>query len=179
MPRSNKGAKADVNDVSMEELDALLKEHIAVAAEDDTTPSSGNVVVNFLMATAVSALPIYLYTSPMFDLTFEEHAVYFGVVTLVAAVFLTLAYSKTAEKEVRRLAALAKRRGGKKKGEEGANTGSSITTQAVSWAMFYNNLLFLILFVVLAFNIVPAAVPGFINYIVAVAGPGVVVHMLS
>lgn len=36
-----------------------------------------------------------------------------------------------------------------------------------------------VMFVIVAFNIVPAGVPNFINYAVSVVGPAVVVNLLS
>lgn len=130
----------------------------------------------------------------------------------------------------------SRRRGKKGKGTDSDNeapkpsandaVNAGITVQAVSYAMYYNNVLFLVralptrphtqhmpvprrrprfvcrdapvappwpfadpharrrwcpqvLFLVLAFNVVPSGVPSFINYIVSVVGPSVVAFMLS
>ena len=175
---------ADVNDMSLEELDEVLQSQPA-AAQDDTTPSSGNPVVSFLVALFVSALPVYLFTTPMFDLDLEANAVALGAGALVAAVLLTLAYKRTAEKEVRRLSAKARSRPARraptsKKGgkTEEVNEGASITSQAVNWSLFYNNFVFLAVFVMVALNIIPAAVPADITFVVSVVGSAAMVRFL-
>lgn len=181
----------NVDDISSEDLDSMIREVKATDVANSSAPGSGSVVVNFLVAAAVTAIPIYLYISPMFNMDLEKDALYFGIVTLVAAVFLTLAYNKTAAREVRRLSALTsrkpraprsnKRKGGKSKGgdsEDDSGNDSSIV-RAVSWAMFYNNLLFVAMFMLLAFNLIPTSVPAYINYIFGVTLPSVCVYALA
>lgn len=179
--------EGDVDSMSMEDLNRIIQEETksdakVVAAQRG---GSGSVVVNFLVALWVAAMPIYLYTTPMFDLTLEEHNLYFAVVTLVTAVCLTSAYTKTADKERKRLRkkypaptnAPTSGKGAKK--NRGTRTNSAVALEAGAWSLFYNNVFFLGLFMILAFNVVPEVVPKWINYIVAVAGPGLVVHFLS
>jgi hypothetical protein len=55
------------------------------------------------VALVVAALPIYLYVTPMFNLTFAEHAPLFLVITAVSSIFITIGYEKVARAKMSEL----------------------------------------------------------------------------
>ena len=193
-------------------------------------------VVSFLVALFVSALPVYLFTTPMFDLDLEAvrcvpcqrrmrlgHAFCACVVSLPerhcprcwragcgsSADPRLQAYRgegsappvcQGSQPPVRRRIApvarcctrthayvaarvclySARRAPTSKKGgkTEEVNEGASITSQAVNWSLFYNNFVFLAVFVMVALNIIPAAVPADITFVVSVVGSAAMVRFL-
>lgn len=114
--------------------------------------SSSTALCYFSYAAVVSFLPAYLFWT-VFD--FSNFPVALGV-TLVSALLLTLGYRNVATSTRTRLVQEVNQGAAGKKGaakSSGSNDAvqQSITSQASNWAFFWNNAVFAVLFVFLAF----------------------------
>jgi len=149
-PKNKDGGDSD-DDVF--DLDNLVKEK---------SLSSGQTVFYFTIALFLSALPAYLYNT-VYDMTLMENGILFVVITIANSVLLMFSYRNIADSAN---ATLANQRRGQNvshkshgyttKGELEAVKVAVTEREAVAWSLFVNNTLFLLTFLFLCLNWMPA-----------------------
>jgi len=143
--------------MSTDDFDKILAEtHSEMKHMDEQI--AGPTPVYVFPALLVAALPIYLFISPMFDMNLIEDGMTFAIVTMIAAAFLTMSYAKVANKS---LTGFMKKRtppsaGGKtQKDQLKASFARNCKVESMAYSLFINNLSFVLLFLTLAFWLVP------------------------
>lgn len=120
--------------------------------------TAGPTPVYVFPALLVAALPIYLFISPMFDMSFKEDGSTFAIVTILTAIFLALSYAKVANRSLTMCM--------KKRSPPGAQTKpqrdelkaiftKNCKVESMAYSLFVNNLVFVILFFTLGFWLLP------------------------
>ncbi|KNC49985.1 uncharacterized protein AMSG_05741 [Thecamonas trahens ATCC 50062] len=146
-------------------------------------------VVFVLNSAFACALPVYLYHT-VFDMDVEQYAPVFGVVTLVAAVILSMAMGNSATKI---FGDLISKRGstitnariksvGKLTPEIRAQLEhelrSNSSSEALSYAILYNNAFFYAVFLFFAYYLFASLTPTG-NYVASVVGGAGFVYFVS
>jgi hypothetical protein len=152
---------------------------IPVAAETET--GANELIVFFINSAVVSAVPIYLFTS-IFKFSLSENFLYYAVVTLVSAVFLTMAYKNVATTKRSKLftarSGLVNRTSlgisksasvqeKKKALNEAREKQAAVTsTEAMTYSILYNSLFFFI-FVAFLSAYIFHSIPTNFNYVLS------------
>ena len=99
----------------------------------------------------------YLFISPMFALNLKDEAVTFGSVTFFSSILLALSYGATATRNLRSILKKRKVPIGKDqtRAEAEISFKQACKSEAMSYSLFKNNLVFVLLFLFMCFWLVP------------------------
>jgi len=164
------------NSKTEEDIDKLLEEHADIGA--DVTPSA-QWIFYIVMAFVTSSIPIYLYLTPMFDLTVEEHGVMFALVTLISTGCLAVSYNQIA---VAKKVNLLQKRDlvDLTKTENLGGLRTATATEAIAYSLFVNNAVYLAIFLFIGFYVCSKSTFGVTaNYVMAVLIPAVLIRTTS
>jgi len=149
MPSDDEAKKVKSND---DEVFDLFR-------QTEVKPSATRTALLGLQAVATASIPVYLY-SAVFGLSLQDHFIVFGVVTLLSAVVLNLAYQNLANSAVNKLThqrqetvtrqavdAEARSKGVKHDEiikKKRAEVATRTATEMAAYSVAYNNTLFLL-----------------------------------
>jgi uncharacterized membrane protein (DUF485 family) len=124
------------------------------------------------VALVLSLLPAYLYATVL-DFNVAENWMVYGIAVPVCTVMLTLAYRNVARYTYQKL---NHERAGRKKGA--LLDVSNAVIEAQNWSLFFNNIIYLLTFLFLAFYVLKQ-VPLTYNYLVSSGVAAALVWQLS
>jgi len=133
-------------------------------------------MIYLVIAFAITLVPLYLYHS-IFGVEVQTHYLLFAVVSFGSALILSIAYHNVAYWLKVRLISLDETsftRGQRLKEDKEA----AITRESVAFSVLYNNVLFLFLYVVMAFFLLKSA-SGPYNYVLSVSFTAALMSLFS
>jgi len=175
---------SNVNDMSMDAFDAAIQETAQSFKDTDEIPA-GTLSTFFIPALLMAGLPIYLFISPMFDMSLKEDAATFGGVTLLCAFLLAKSYHKVASAnltqylKIREPAPSPTKAG---RAQNQADFDKNCRVEAMSYSLFINNIFFVLLFLTLSFWFIPklpVVMPKNALYSASVVGPAALIFAQS
>ena len=162
-----KGKTKDVNRISNNEFVKILNADKA-SSEDGDVVSTARVPLFFAVSLAVCSLPIYLFVTPMYDLSFSANLAHFAIVTFIGAFFLTQSHSIAAKEKYlalkvsRASSPLLQKSGKSTKGKSSKDVAKeldeSAASEAVAYALFANNAAYALLYILISLKLFPATV---------------------
>jgi len=135
------------------------------------------------IAFVLALIPTFLYVT-VFDLGIMEYAVLYFPVTCGVAAALVISYNTLAAASVARLSGIRKnsavdhKKLGLKKEELDEVKENVIFRESITWSIFFNNLVFILSFLFVAFYVL-RAIPAVYNYVISMALASVLVWQMS
>lgn len=139
------------------EQEAAIREAVQLHGGADSG-SFSNTLVYLAVGAVISALPLYLFHTPVFGaaaepLSLENDAAVIGLVTAVSALAMTVAYQTMAKSQETTISEARSKRARQAGGKGNVNIPTGV--EAAAWSVFANNLGFVVAFVFLAFYMLP------------------------